>query len=216
MDRFFRKLKKVRKELIEEGKIYHKKVFIINGSGGVGKDTFVNKVGEFVPTVNYSSVKKIKEIATMGGWNGGKTDKDRKFLSDLKFLFSQYNDLPFEDMKAIYRKFKSINSKDKCLFFHIREPEEVERAKKEFEAQTILVINSNIEEIKTNEADANVAKYNYDITIDNSGTLEDLEKIAKSFIKKYVFECQATDIDCLSCLWGEEDDEGLYCHVQEV
>ena len=40
-----------------------KKIFIINGSGGVGKDTFVELVSQFFPVVNVSSVHKVKEIA---------------------------------------------------------------------------------------------------------------------------------------------------------
>ena len=87
-----------------------KQVFIINGSGGVGKDTFVEFV-EMIPTFefigenenstvwfknfeikNYSSVSKVKEIAKIIGWNGEKTERDRKFLSDLKLLTTKYKD----------------------------------------------------------------------------------------------------------------------------
>ena len=56
-----------------------KKIFIINGSGGVGKDTFVELVSQFFPIVNFSSVHKVKEIAIKIGWDGkSKTEKDRK------------------------------------------------------------------------------------------------------------------------------------------
>ena len=69
-----------------------KQIFILNGSGGVGKDLFVNmvktSVNKFSPyrVWNYSSIDKVKAIATQIGWSGGKTEKDRKFLSDLKVL----------------------------------------------------------------------------------------------------------------------------------
>ena len=61
-----------------------KQVFIINGSGGVGKDTFVELVSEnfLLPVMNFSSVDKVKEVARIIGWTGGKSEKDRKFLSD--------------------------------------------------------------------------------------------------------------------------------------
>lgn len=207
--------KKEKKEQIAPKREIEKKVFIINGSGGVGKDTFVNMVGKYIKVINYSSVKKIKEIAMQGGWNGSKTEKDRKFLSDLKFLFSEYNDLPFEDMKSIYGKFLSVNSKEKCLFLHIREPEEIERAKQAFEARTILVSNKNVEDIKSNAADANVLNYSYDIEVKNDGTLGDLEDTAKLFIKDEVFGCKEEDVDCLECFWGYDDDEGIYCGCRE-
>ena len=66
----------------------NKQVFIINGSGGVGKDTFVELVSKVfnLSVMNFSSVDKVKEIARIIGWTGGKTEKDRKFLSDLKLL----------------------------------------------------------------------------------------------------------------------------------
>ena len=43
-----------------------KKIFIINGSGGTGKDTFVNLFAECYgadKVWNYSSVDKVKRIA---------------------------------------------------------------------------------------------------------------------------------------------------------
>ena len=77
-----------------------KHIFIINGSGGVGKDTFCSMVNEISinRSYSYSSVTKIKEIASELGWEGKKTEKDRKFLSDLKDLSTKYNDLPFRQI----------------------------------------------------------------------------------------------------------------------
>ena len=59
-----------------------------------GKDTFATFLNEFVPTLKYSSIDRVKEIAKLCGWNGGKTERDRKFLSDLKMLTSAYSDMP--------------------------------------------------------------------------------------------------------------------------
>ena len=64
---------------------------IINGCGGVGKDTFVDYCRIFANITNISSVDKIKEAAKILGWNGGKAEEDRKFLSDLKLLSTGYN-----------------------------------------------------------------------------------------------------------------------------
>ena len=91
-----------------------KQIVIINGSAGVGKDTFVNLVSKYVPTMNYSSIARINEIAKECGWNGKKTEKDRKFLSDLKILCSKYNDLPMLSMRKNVQKF--YNSKNELLF----------------------------------------------------------------------------------------------------
>ena len=64
-----------------------KEIVVINGSGGVGKDTFVQFCNEYTPIMNISSVDKVKEAAkVLAGWNGEKDEKSRKFLSDLKEL----------------------------------------------------------------------------------------------------------------------------------
>ena len=58
-----------------------KQVFIINGSGGVGKDSFIEVVAKTDKCAigNYSSVSKVKEIAKIIGWDGSKSERDRKF-----------------------------------------------------------------------------------------------------------------------------------------
>lgn len=108
-----------------------KKIFVINGSGGVGKDTFIEVLSSFHPSVfQTSSVDPTKTLATQVGWQGGKTDKDRKFLSDFKDLLTEYNDYP---MQFLTERVKDI------MFIHIREPREIEKAVKAFGAQTILI-----------------------------------------------------------------------------
>lgn len=163
---------------------FDKKVFVINGSAGVGKDTFCEFVGEFVPTVVVSSVDPIKALMREMGWNGEKTEKDRKFMSDLKDLTTQYNDFPMNCLREKVKFFYSDNNKmHRVMFLHIREPQEIQKAVDEFNARTILVRNSNVEHLTSNHADANVANYKYDIYINNSGTLENLKDIAEWFCK---------------------------------
>lgn len=168
-----------------------KHIFIINGSGGVGKDTFVelvsvelnNKLKKFHTVINFSSVDKVKEVARKIGWDGKKTEKDRKFLSDLKILSSNYCDMPFQ---SIINKVDEFNRDEESiiLFLHIREPEEIQRAVNAFSAKTLLVIRNSVEHVLTNPADSNVFKYNYDYVIENNGTLDELNKMAKHFVKE--------------------------------
>lgn len=168
-----------------------KHIFIINGSGGVGKDTFVELVStelndrlkKFHTVDNFSSVDKVKEIAKEIGWDGKKTEKDRRFLSDLKILTSNYCDMPFESMKSKVSEFLK-DEITKILFLHIREPEEIERAVKEFGAKTILIIRDSENHIVSNTADKNVFDYDYDFTIENNGTIEDLKDKVNDFLQK--------------------------------
>lgn len=164
-----------------------KKIFVINGSGGVGKDTFVRFVSEFYcrltnkQVINYSSVDEIKRIAKDIGWTGSKTERDRKFLCDLKLVVSEYNDLPFVAMREKVDAFKS-STDENVLFLHIREPEEIKRAVREFNAITILVKRDNILHITSNSADDQVFNYDYDIVIDNNGTEANLKEVANIFV----------------------------------
>ena len=157
-----------------------KQIVIINGTGGCGKDTFVSFVSKYKRVYNFSSIDKVKEIAKLIGWNGGKTDKDRKFLSDLKKLTTEYNDMAFDSIKDAINIFK--NSYDEIMFIHIREPEEIKRAVDAFKAKSLLIKRDGYDNIMTNESDANVENYDYDYIIYNK-SLEQLEDEAQKFSK---------------------------------
>jgi hypothetical protein len=173
-----------------------RQIFIINGSGGVGKDAFVKMVMQHttnkkIKVENYSSVSKIKKIAEMIGWTGTKTEKDRKFLSDLKLLTTEYNDMPMNDMKNFADNFMDSVPSDNIgiLFLHIREPKELKKAvevfKEKYNVKTVLIKRSLVKQITSNMADKNVYNYNYDIVINNNGTLEELRIKAKSFLNDF-------------------------------
>lgn len=158
-----------------------KQIIIINGTGGSGKDTFVEFCMKYGRVKNFSSIDKVKEVAKVIGWDGGKTEKDRKFLSDLKKLTTEYNDMAFNSIKEAVKEFNESN--DEVMFIHIREPEEIERAVNTFKAKTLLVKRVGLDNIKSNYSDANVENYSYDYTLENS-TLENLDKQAEDFINK--------------------------------
>lgn len=158
-----------------------KTIVVINGTGGSGKDTFVEFVSKYTSVVNFSSVDKVKEVARVAGWDGGKTDKDRKFLADLKVLTTEYNDMPFMSMCEKVAEFRENDAE--VMFLHIREPENIERAVNAFGAKTLLVKRVGLENITSNYSDANVDNYDYDYRIEND-TLEGLEEQAVLFIEK--------------------------------
>ena len=150
-----------------------------------GKDTFANILNEFIPTLKYSSIDKVKEIASLCGWDGGKSEKDRKFLSDLKVLVSQYSNMPLESI--INKTIEFLNSNYyQVMLIDIREPEEIEKAKKILKAKTILIKNNRVQMITSNMADANVFNYNYDFIIENNGTLEEFKDKITNFVNSEV------------------------------
>lgn len=173
-----------------------KPIIIINGTGGSGKDTFVEFVSKYVDVFNFSSIDTIKEIASLQsykgqnkewlteyGWKGLKTEKDRKFLSELKRIWTEYNDLPFRDIEKNIKDFQNYDKE--IMFIHIREPEEIKRVVSTIgggEVYTLLIKRKGLANISSNSSDALVDNYPYDFIIENY-TLEDLEFQAKQFIE---------------------------------
>ena len=65
-----------------------KQVVIINGVGGVGKDSICEIVAQIYRVKAVSSIDPIKQIALLGGWNyDDKSLAGRKILSDIKLAF---------------------------------------------------------------------------------------------------------------------------------
>lgn len=149
-----------------------KRIFIVNGMARCGKDTFARILDDYVNVYKCSSIEYIKYVAAQCGWMGGKEEKDRKFLSDLKCLTTAYNDLAFNDITNKVKHFER-STWYQVMVIDIREPEEIEKAKKVFGAETILINNPNVPQILSNMADAGVYDYDYDHVIHNDGTLEE-------------------------------------------
>jgi hypothetical protein len=162
------------------------KTFIINGSGGSGKDTFVNAMREYASTgiISISSVGEVKEIAKNHfGWNGEKTPKWRKILSDLKDLQTSTNDGPLKYMLA--RSDDAFKFGMDAVFFHIREPAEIQKMLQILPAAKTILITREWSNLG-NHADNNVNNFEYDYVIDNKGTLEEFEIDAGLFYGSFI------------------------------
>lgn len=162
-----------------------KLVILINGKGGSGKDTICQILNKHHPVSIISTITKVKLAARLMGWNGGKEDKDRKFLSDLKDLWTKYNDGPFEYSMDQYWKFidKPEAAYKEILVIHVREPQEIEKLKKAIDhggyvrCVTLLVKSDRTEEHDYgNHADDMVEDYPYSYVYHNDGLLEDLDQ----------------------------------------
>lgn len=169
------------------------KMICINGMPKSGKDTFVQMVMELLPDgmcKNVSTVDYVKEVATEIGWDGTKTPKNRKFLSDLKDLLAEWDDVPYRKvgMKySFYERYLEMHNINLpgLMFVHTREPEEIARFQEEYGALTVIVRRAAVEEAEqSNHADANVFNFHYDVEIDNNGDLFALRAAAHKFVKE--------------------------------
>lgn len=164
-----------------------KTAIIINGKGGVGKDTLCDFVSKHFRTKKISSITPILKIAKAGGWNGDKDDKSRKLLSDLKHLFTNYNDLSFTYLKSQTEEF--LLTSDEILFIHMREPEEIAKyikyaTEKQLTCKTLLIKRDTIEQkVYGNDADDMVNYYSYDVVYYNNLPLSRAEEDFLTFFK---------------------------------
>ena len=160
-----------------------KKVIVINGRGGAGKDTLCELAAEKYRVRNVSSITPIKNIAAQVGWKGGKEDRDRKFLADLKQLVTEYNDYPNEYLLEQCREF--MQSDEELMFVHIREPQQIAHFVGSADCGVLtLLIRREGKEVFGNAADDNVEQYNYDLIYRNEKPLEEAGEDFRHFLSE--------------------------------
>jgi len=163
---------------------------IINGVGGCGKDTLVELASKYHKVKNISSITPVKEIAKQCGWNGEKTDKARKFLSDLKKLLTEYNEFPMQYLLKEQEEF--LLTDEELLFVHIREPQEIEKFKNASKTETYALLVLPREELKNkvygNKSDDEVNNYDYDLVFANDKPLDIIEKEWANFVEEQILK----------------------------
>lgn len=170
-------------------------IIIINGTSKVGKDKFVKIFTDetHFRVKNFSSVDKVKSISEIAfGWNGKKDNKSRKFLSDIKRAWSEFNNGPTIDMiKRIDIDLKYCLENDKNIdnniyFLHIREPEEIIKIKETYGGvcKTVL-IKKDVDNIPDNYSDMSVDNYkDYDYIYENNGNIDELRNCVLDLYEK--------------------------------
>lgn len=159
-------------------------ILIMNGAPGVGKTSIAQRYKEAEDDLGeddvhiLSTVDYVKSVAVALGWDGIKTDKSRKFLSELKQILCEWNDSPntwvINNIKAL-NKDASINH---AYFIDCREPSQIDHLKdlaRELDNTKVFTILVRREKAKlniSNSSDADVENYNYDIYLNNDSSIE--------------------------------------------
>ena len=163
-----------------------KLTIVINGAGGVGKDTLCLAVANKYYTMNVSSIDPIKEAAKHLGWDEKKDLASRKFLSDLKSLSVNYNDWPTKYLVSKYKEFKDGHFQ--ILFVHIREGKEIDHFKTlvNDDVITLLIRRASVEMEYGNKSDDDVENYEYDYIYNNDMPLNESKEAFISFIETII------------------------------
>ena len=168
------------------------KLVIINGMPMSGKSQFVEYCLKILDDygAEISTVDFVQELAQEAGWDGVKRPKDRKFLSDLKDLLTEWGNIPYKKIIEFKNGFErclelfNLDENKGVVFVHCREPEEIQKFVDNENAITLLIRREAVENNKqSNHADSEVFNFKYDYTIENNGTLKDLEKKAHGFLE---------------------------------
>ena len=166
-----------------------KSVIVINGSGGVGKDTLCDIASNHYRVFNVSSITPIKEIAAQCGWGGEKTNSARYFLSELKRIVTEYNDYPLKWLRARHAEFMA--GEDEIMFVHIREPQEIEKFRTRVCPSAVTLLVRGGARMGNaggygNASDDLVENYSYDYYYVNDKALIDIEDDFVPFLNTIV------------------------------
>jgi hypothetical protein len=169
-------------------RLSEKLVIIINGKGGAGKDTVCEIAESYYRVKTISAITPVKEIARHCGWTGDseKDNRARKFLSDLKRILIDYNDMPNDYLEKEYNNF--IASDNDLLFVHIRESDQIDdfKARVSSKCVTLIVRSSELDKKKAffgNTSDDDVENYVYDYSFVNGKPMDVLVRDFKVFLR---------------------------------
>lgn len=157
-------------------------VIVINGRGGCGKDTFIRFCRGLLKekgcrVYNISSISPVKKLARWMGWDGVKDEKGRRFLSDLKKLWTEFNDGPTNYLLGQLSEIEAG-----LVFFHVREAEEIEKISEAFPGLITLYISRKKIGKIGNRSDDEVESYDYEYRVENDGSLKDLRARAEKLL----------------------------------
>jgi hypothetical protein len=165
-------------------------ILVLNGLPESGKDTFASFVANRFKgkVVMHSTVDTVKLMALE--WFGvefdvDKNEKKRRLWSDMKDAWTRYCDGPLEEIKGLVDRLRNTNGPEPVLLItHIREPSEIDKIKSVYgiKCLTVMVQRESSMAVQSNHADRNVCGYIYDVTINNDGDMDQLDRMAERFI----------------------------------
>lgn len=166
-------------------------VVIFNGLPRAGKDEVIKQtnihVSKLEPTAIVKAVSSIDPfrlaVSALGLEPANKTPEMRALLSEFKASADKHFDYSTSSLhNSVTKLFNSFPDRGAYLFTQIREPHNIQKLKARImyaghpiKVLTVLVTGRGVA-VNSNSSDMNVADYQYDVTLNNSGSLEDLDE----------------------------------------
>jgi len=154
-----------------------KKIYLINGINGAGKDEFVKMYAgdSKYKVINISSVQPFKSVFEEAKLPH-RDDFSRKAISKMKDFMDTYLNYTIRYVEVKINNYREKDG-DYVLFFHIREEDIIGMLRMMFDLETILVKNFAV--LPNTEKDTLIGKgINYNYVIENSIYSETLEDAA--------------------------------------
>lgn len=156
-------------------------IFVLNGSPTAGKNTFVDMIP--AKTIHYSYVDFTRDILDYAGIDyRKKSDKVRVLLESINNALEEFDDIPFKDCCDLTQDFLNGLYEEEYLFIDIRKPCNIKRFLDKFKGARAVYVDNKKPISSVTESDSQVANYDYDFYIDNSGSLEDLQNEVNRFM----------------------------------
>lgn len=104
---------------------------------------------------------------------------------------AEWNDVPYQSIRRDIARVRllaeqyNVDHEKFVVFIHCREPEEIARFVKEYNATTVIIRRPQVEsETQSNHADKGVFDYEYDVTVYNDNTIDHLKFAVDFFLDK--------------------------------
>lgn len=179
-------------------------VIAINGLARSGKDT-VSQFGIHTARSHgwrgnsISSIDPIREMLRAQGVPvDRKGPEERRLLAEVKSAFDAYSWLATRlCSRAVRSWIDMVPQADALCFAHMREAAAIEKfgllMGRDIEFYRLLVTSPRAEIVTSNAADMDVMNATYDLTIENDGTLEQLEIKTTALVSRLIKEDKHDD-----------------------
>ena len=163
-------------------------VVIVNGYPLSGKDEFIDQCIALNMCTIYrkSSVDPCKDAAVALGYEGEKTEAYRKFVSECKKIWNKYLGGSIQYVVKL-----ALTRNEDVMFIHIRECDEIFNVRQilgrmGIKCVVIKVVRPGVDNITSNDSDADIDKLTGYTTINNKGSKEDLKEVAMDFLNNLI------------------------------